>query len=130
MVYIHQQKQIDKQTRLSICGIETSSETVASIYPQPQADKYFPELITHLPHLIRPSAILPVATDVTRHIRTRGSPVSTRPRHLAPDKLKVAKPEFEQMLEICIIRPSENQWASPLHMVPKKTGDRVVIIEH
>ena len=40
------------------------------------------------------------------------------------DRLKVAKKEFEHMLQLGIIRPSSSAWSSPLHMVPKKTpGD-------
>ena len=36
----------------------------------------------------------------------------------------MARKEFEHMLELGIIRPSSSTWASPLHMVPKKTpGD-------
>ncbi|XP_065052942.1 uncharacterized protein LOC135682132 [Rhopilema esculentum] len=62
--------------------------------------------------------------NVTHHIRTQGPPVFCRPRRLAPDRLPVAKAEFEHMLQLGIIRPSESRWSSPLHMVPKPTpGD-------
>ena len=53
-----------------------------------------------------------------------GPPVSGRTRRLAPERLKIAHDEFDHMLELGIIRPSSSNWASPLHMVPKKTpGD-------
>ncbi|TNN10580.1 Transposon Tf2-9 polyprotein, partial [Schistosoma japonicum] len=43
---------------------------------------------------------------------------------LAPDKLKTARAEFDYMLQLGIIRPSDSQCASPLHIVPKKNeGD-------
>ncbi|BHF80104.1 hypothetical protein SprV_0702322800 [Sparganum proliferum] len=61
--------------------------------------------------------------DVVHHIRTSGSPVFARPRRLAPSRLQAAKAEFEHMLQLGIIRPSESPWASPLHMVPKATSD-------
>ncbi|BHF81015.1 hypothetical protein SprV_0702414400 [Sparganum proliferum] len=49
--------------------------------------------------------------------------VFARPRRLAASRLQAAKAEFEHMLQLGIIRPSENPWASPLHMVPKATSD-------
>ena len=62
--------------------------------------------------------------DVVHYIDTRGPPASAKPRRLAPDKLKIARDEFQHMLDLEIIRPSSSQWSSPLHMVPKKTeGD-------
>ena len=66
----------------------------------------------------------PVKHDITHHIETTSAPVSARPRRLAPERLQVAKQEFEHMLQLGIIRPSSSAWSSPLHMVPKKTpGD-------
>ena len=60
---------------------------------------------------------------VEHHIDTRCSrPVFARPRRLSPDKLSVAKEEFQKLLEMNIIRPSNSPWASPLHMVAKPTS--------
>ena len=39
------------------------------------------------------------------------------------DLLKVARQEFDHMLQLGIVRPSSSAWSSPLHLVPKKTGD-------
>ncbi|BHF72441.1 hypothetical protein SprV_0401550700 [Sparganum proliferum] len=52
----------------------------------------------------------------------RGPPVFARPRRLAPECFQAMKAEFEHMLQIGIIRPSESPWTSPLHMVPKATS--------
>ncbi|CAH8447320.1 unnamed protein product [Dicrocoelium dendriticum] len=74
--------------------------------------------------LVQPmNAAFPVAAQVTHHIRTNGPPVSCRPGRLSPGKLMVARAEFEHMLELGILRPSESLWSSPLQMVPKKSGD-------
>ena len=51
------------------------------------------------------------------------APVCARARRFPPEKLAVARQEFEHMLEQGIIRASSSQWSSPLHMVPKKTAD-------
>ena len=64
----------------------------------------------------------PILHDVSHHIETTGPPVTARPRRLAPERLKVAKREFEHMLQLGIVRPSSSAWASPLHMVPKKAA--------
>ena len=66
----------------------------------------------------------PIQHDVTHHITTTGPPVSARTRRLAPERLKIARQEFDYMLQLGIIRPSCSNWSSPLRMVPKKTpGD-------
>ena len=52
-----------------------------------------------------------------------GPLVHVRPHRLSPEHLKAAHLEFENMLQQGIIHPSSNSWASPLHMVPKKSGD-------
>ncbi len=65
-----------------------------------------------------------VKHGVTHHIPTTGQPVYSRTRRLSPERLRIAKREFEHMLQLGIIRPSSSNWSSPLHMVPKKTpGD-------
>ena len=58
------------------------------------------------------------------HIHTNGPPCHSRPRRLSLEKRKIAYAEFEHMMQLGIIRRSEqNAWASPLHLVPKPTGD-------
>lgn len=60
--------------------------------------------------------------STVHHIRTTvGPPVFCRPRRLAPDRLKIAQAEFDIMVKEGIARRSESPWASPLHLVPKKT---------
>ena len=50
--------------------------------------------------------------------------MSSRTRRLAPERLEIARKEFQHMLELGIIRPSSSSWSSPLHLIPKKTpGD-------
>lgn len=58
----------------------------------------------------------------THRIDTGSSPPTfASPRRLPPDKLEAAKNTFNTLLDAGIIRPSKSPWASPLHMVPKKT---------
>lgn len=48
--------------------------------------------------------------------------VVLRPRRLPPDRLRIARQEFEYMREKGICRPSSSAWASPLLLVAKKDG--------
>ena len=44
----------------------------------------------------------------------------SRPRRLAPDRLRIANSEFEEMLRSDTAQCYDRRWASPLHIVPKK----------
>nr|VZI47910.1 unnamed protein product [Spirometra erinaceieuropaei] len=91
----------------------------------PISDCPFYSLLRQFPRLTNPSfREVDIKHTVTHHISTTGLPKSCRPRRLAPDRLKIAKTEFEHMLELGIIRQSDSCWASPLHLVPKKSGDK------
>ena len=46
-------------------------------------------------------------------------PTHVSPRRLRPDKYKIAKDEFQHMLQLGIIRPSSSPYSSPLSMVQK-----------
>ncbi|KRX51768.1 Retrovirus-related Pol polyprotein from transposon [Trichinella sp. T9] len=59
-------------------------------------------------------------SNTKHHILTHGPPVFARPRRLPPDRLELARKEFDILLDLGIIRPSSSSWASPLHMAPKK----------
>nr|VZI27513.1 unnamed protein product [Spirometra erinaceieuropaei] len=88
------------------------------------SDCPFHSLLRQFPRLTNPSfREVDIKHTVTHHISTNGPPKSCRPRRLAPDRLKIAKAEFDHMLELGIIRQSDSCWASPLHLVPKKSGD-------
>ncbi|CAE1167123.1 Retrovirus-related Pol polyprotein from transposon opus,Retrovirus-related Pol polyprotein from transposon 297 [Acanthosepion pharaonis] len=60
-----------------------------------------------------------VRHNAEHHIDTTGPPTHSSPRRLRPDKYKLAKDEFQHMLDLGIIRPSSSPYSSPLYMVPK-----------
>lgn len=50
---------------------------------------------------------------------TPGPQVTSKVRRLSPEKLKIARKEFEGMLLAGSARPSARSWSSPLYLAPK-----------
>jgi transposase InsO family protein len=119
--YLAQKKLVDMQTKLAVkCQSAPAPSlglsTISSSSPLYSILKQFPEIT-------KPSLVGEVKHNVRHRIEITGKPVHARARRLAPDKLKAAKAEFEQMLAQGIIRPSQSEHASPLHMVRKSNND-------
>ena len=127
LVDIKNNKLRDMTTSLTVNGFCAASDTpsISPTFSQLPDKSRFDELLQQFPEITRPVySEKDVKHSTTHHIVTRGPPVSARPRRLDADRLKIARAEFEHMQELGIVRPSNSNWASPLHMVPKKTpGD-------
>lgn len=112
LVDLQRKRLVDAVTQLNIQGIITHDPSPSPSIPSNKPSNEFAALLSEVQH------------DVTRHIVTHGPPVFARTRRLAPERLKVARQEFQHMLELGIIQPSSSSWSSPLHLVPQKTpGD-------
>ena len=83
------------------------------------------DLLKDFPSVLpQPNAPLPPVKHSVQHtIVTNGPPQYARARRLSPEKLRAARQEFDHLLAQGIIRPSSSSWASPLHLVSKKSGD-------
>ncbi|CAH8653370.1 unnamed protein product [Schistosoma intercalatum] len=114
-----------KETSYYTKGKESHISSLNLIQTPPVTTAKFQDILAEFPNLTKPNP--QPSKDklkVSHTIKTEGAPVFAKPRRLAPDKLKIARAEFDYMLQLGIIRPSDSQWASPLHMVPKKNeGD-------
>ena len=126
LVDMRQHQLTDTSTHLRIQGIVTQDPSPSPVFtPKNTGDPYL-TLLSQFPTLTQVcSPDSPIKHDITHHIITSCPPVSARPRRLAPERLKIARKEFDHnMLQLGIVRPSSSAWSSPLHMVPKKTtGD-------
>ena len=120
LVDMKQRELINSTTHFHVHGnLSTDSCPHPSFCPKHTNDPYH-SLLSEFPaltHVRSPDS--PILYDVTHHIEITGLPVSARPRRLAPERLRVAKQEFEHMLQLGIIHPSSSAWSSPPH-----AGDR------
>jgi len=120
LVDMRHRRLIDNITHLTVHG--ASVGTYGGHMKVLAGSSRYHKLLQDFPDVIRPAGIFREPRHSTvHHIRTTpGPPITSRPRRLAPDCLRIAKSEFEAMLRNCTARHSDSPWASPLHLVPKK----------
>ena len=116
------QRLLDNHTTLSTPASPVRRSDHVSSVKVSLGDSAYVHILREFPDITRPHGIHRTSKHNTvHHIRTTpGPPVSCSPRRLAPDKLKIAKAEFEAMLRCGTCRLSESPWSSPLHLAPKK----------
>ena len=97
-------KLIDQNTHLRIQGIVSSCTSPSpSLYLKDSSNPYS-QLLSEFPQLSQINTPdTPVKHNVLHHIETTRAPVSARPQRQAPNRLQVAKREFEHMLQLGII---------------------------
>ncbi|UYV74022.1 hypothetical protein LAZ67_11001862 [Cordylochernes scorpioides] len=119
---ISNKRLIDGISNLSIRGDVMSIDSTSITSTINKNEKYY-NILAQFPEITKPNFLInKVKHDVEHHIITKGQPVFSKSRPLDPMKLKLAKEEFQFMLNNDIIRRSSSQWSSPLHMVLKKNG--------
>ena len=114
---------IDHQTSLTSLGSRSSFPPTQLTAAVTTSDPTFLNLLREFPSLTQASPPPEPQHSVRHHIETTGPPVFCRPRRLDPARLAVAKAEFQRLLSLGVVRPSSSPYASPLHMVPKSSGD-------
>ncbi|UYV61001.1 hypothetical protein LAZ67_1003054 [Cordylochernes scorpioides] len=93
-----------------------------SLSPKCSINSYedkFLNILSHYPSLTKPpSYSTPVKHSVTHHITTKGQPTFSKPRRLNPEKFKIAKSEFEHMMEL----ERRRSMGITFTLVPKKNS--------
>lgn len=121
LIDLQRNRLIDNLTRLcTTCTVQQINELKLRTFDE--HDKCA-DLLAEFHDITRLSSATNTKKYRTLHrIETTGQPVFARPRRLDPIKLKAAKEEFEYLLKQGIIRPSNSNYASPLHMTKKPDG--------
>lgn len=113
---------VDLTTNMHVGGSKSFNfnGTIKSI----SSNHPYAELLNKFQEITRPPTFKDIPEhSVYHHIETTGPPVHTRARKLPPHRYDKVKKEFQLMQELGICQPSNSAWASPLHVVPKKSGE-------
>lgn len=116
------QRLIDGKTEETIEAKTSTNANISEIRSH-KFDEPYATLINKYNTISTMTKNTKINSATVHHIQTTGVPIAARARRLSPDKHIAAKAEFDQLLELGIIRPSKSSWASPLHMVKKANGD-------
>ena len=114
------QSLIDNQTEITVKGSQSllTSTGICTALPN---NEHLKTLLRKYSDITKPFKHTDKILHRTQHrIQTTGNPIHSTPRRLRPDTYEAAKSEFNQMLQLGIVRPSKSPWSSPLHMVPKQ----------
>ncbi|GFS77077.1 hypothetical protein TNCV_3757121 [Trichonephila clavipes] len=116
---ISKQALLDSETNIK-CHCILGNSRIHSIKTV-SGDSVYHELLRKFPDITKPPRPdQEIKHSVVHYIETNSRPVTAKARRLAPDRLHIAKAEFENMITLGHMRPSKSNYASPLHMVPKK----------
>jgi hypothetical protein len=79
-------------------------------------------LLKKFPSILRKGDVVPTPIHGAEHHIHTGShpPIFAKSCRLDPEKLEIAKAEFQRLETTGIVRCSKSPWVSPLHMVLKK----------
>ncbi|GFR02145.1 transposon Tf2-9 polyprotein [Trichonephila clavata] len=118
---LRNRKLIDNATKLSAnCKLVSPVHSIKLV----SGESIFYDVLREFPEIVQPPSFSQeVKHNVKHFIETFGPPVFAKARRLAPDRLKIAKSEFQHMLNLGHIRPSKSNYASHLHIVPKKDSN-------
>ena len=98
----------------------TQASRVTNINFVDQKSDPFYQLLDSYPTLSTPSFTpKEVSHGVKHYIPTNCNPIQSKARKLNPDKLEIAKQEFQKLVDLGICYRGKSEWASPLMVATK-----------
>lgn len=124
MVDCTNNKLIDKMTNRQSDAHPSSIIMNIDLVPNKDANKMVRAILEKYPNLISPHRDTNATKPKIFHRIETGSnpPTFSRARQLSAQRCEIAKEEFKKLLKAGIISPSNSEWSSALHMVPKSDG--------
>lgn len=120
LIDIRKNRLIDPTTDKHVKTVVSIESAAAHVSTRPNK---WSNILQEYPDVTRESPVpQKFLHNVEHELHTSGPPLSSRPRHLPPERLRVARQEFEFMQRQGICRPSSSAWANPLLLVAKKDG--------
>ena len=115
---------LNNGSRISVHFNESKhTERINKIDLPDQKTNPFYQLIDSYPELSTPSfEPKDVSHGVKHYIPTNCRPIQSKVRPLNPEKLAIAKEEFEKLVNLGICYRGKSEWASPLMVAPKPGG--------
>ena len=119
---------VDNTTSLKVYGMNTSVPSEGRIASTLiNADKEFIDLFRKFPNVCSQNTDFKNANPKVRHeIPTKGPPCRAKARPVPLKTQQFVKDTISKLLKEGIIRPSNSEWSSPLHIVPKNESWRMV----
>ena len=120
----HRDKCLIDLNDMSIIPVGTRSDTQTSQFSNinlvDQKTNPFYQLLDSIPSLSTPSFTpKDVSHGVKHHIPTNCHPIQSKARKLNPEKLEIAKQEFQKLIDLGVCYRGKSEWASPLMVAQK-----------
>ncbi|KMQ86215.1 gag-pol polyprotein [Lasius niger] len=122
LVDLRNRRFIDGLTRLKVEATVTNKQAQSIYILKQQQHTVYSKILTEFSEITRPTFKKVNKHSVKHYILTKGHPLTDRARRLSPEKLKIAKKEIDNWIRRGDCQPGSGQWASAMHLVPKKDG--------